>query len=491
MENPVVALGGRYRLHQRIGAGGMGEVWRATDEVLGRTVAVKVVLPELLNEPDFVRRFLAEARAMASVNHPGVVAIHDYRSDAGGAFLVMEYIEGESLSQTLARVGRLAPAATMELVAQAADALQAAHDRGIVHRDVKPGNLLIRADGTLVLTDFGIARARADARLTGTGAVMGTPSYLAPEQVVGQPATPRSDVYALGVVAYECLAGYRPFEGENPFAVAMRRVREPPRTLGGDVPRPVLAVVERALATDPDQRWQTAADLATAARQAAAGRSPAAGPPVTHAARQTRRRLVAVFALVLCVGLVGAGIWIGVNGRPGEAGSTPDTTSPPLTAPGGFVSCGENAFCPPAPMCWDGLTLEGGMGTGHEPSPLDCSELHYWETFAVGNLPPGAQFVRQAELMDRAEIGSVCSSQVLADRSRDPSHTTGWSREPWPVQVDDTTWIFHCMAGHPEGESTGTQFRIGARLPARRSRLPARRSRAYSRESISNHANKP
>jgi serine/threonine-protein kinase len=264
MPHPGSALGGRYRLDERIGVGGMGEVWRATDEVLGRTVAVKVVLPSLLGEPDFVRRFLAEARAMASVNHPGVVAIHDYRSDATGAFLVMEYVEGEALSHTLGRLGRLAPAATMELIAQAADALQAAHDRGIVHRDVKPANLLIRTDGTLVLTDFGIARARSDAPLTTAGAILGTPSYLAPEQVLGHPATTRSDVYSLGVVAYECLAGHRPFQGENPYAIAVQRVHEPPRTMPGNVPRPVLAVVERALAVDPSQRWPSAAELGAA-----------------------------------------------------------------------------------------------------------------------------------------------------------------------------------------------------------------------------------
>ena len=152
-------LGGRYRLDERIAGGGMGDVWRGTDEVLGRTVAVKILLPALLDEPGFAERFRGEARTMATINHPGVVDVYDYGSDQQLAFLVMEYVEGDALSRTLSRVGRLTPARTMALVAQAADALQAAHEKGIVHRDVKPGNLLVRPNGTLVLTDFGIARS--------------------------------------------------------------------------------------------------------------------------------------------------------------------------------------------------------------------------------------------------------------------------------------------------------------------------------------------
>ena len=271
MRAPGVKLGDRYRLDERIGAGGMGEVWRATDELLGRTVAVKVMLPAMLDEPGFVRRFFAEARAMASVNHPGVVAIHDFRGDADSAFLVMEYVQSESLSQTLGRIGQFSPAAAMDLLAQAASALQAAHDRGIVHRDIKPGNLLMRADGSVVLTDFGIARTQDHTSLTTAGAILGTPSYLAPEQVIGHPASFVSDLYGLGLVAYECLAGRRPFEGESPFAVAMQRVWEQPRELGDDIPPQVAAVVERALAKEPAERWQTAGELAAAARHALIG----------------------------------------------------------------------------------------------------------------------------------------------------------------------------------------------------------------------------
>src|SRR5690606_22242860 len=167
---------------------------------------------ELLDEPGFRERFKTEARTMARIKHPGVVAVHDYYSDESGAFLVMEYIEGEALSQTLRRLGRLDPVRTMLLIADAAEALQAAHDRGVVHRDIKPANLMLSGGSKLVLTDFGIARsAAATSSLTATGALIGTASYLAPEQVLGRPATAQSDVYALGVVAYECLSGRRPF----------------------------------------------------------------------------------------------------------------------------------------------------------------------------------------------------------------------------------------------------------------------------------------
>src|SRR3954453_3913410 len=265
MISPGVTLGGRYRLDERIAGGGMGDVWRGTDEVLGRTVAVKILLPALLDEPGFAERFRGEARTMATINHPGVVDVYDYGSDQQLAFLVMEYVEGDALSRTLARVGRLTPARTMALVAQAADALHAAHQTGVVHRDVKPGNLLVRPNGTLVLTDFGIARAVGAAQLTAAGSVLGTAAYISPEQAMGQQATPLSDIYALGIVAYQCLSGRRPFEGDNPLEIAMRPVRELPPPLPPDIPVPVRVIVERAIAKEPTARWPDAAAFASVA----------------------------------------------------------------------------------------------------------------------------------------------------------------------------------------------------------------------------------
>src|SRR5437667_3189414 len=245
-------LGGRYKLDERIASGGMGDVWRGTDEVLGRTVAVKILLPALLEEPGFAERFRGEARTMATINHPGVVDVYDYGSDPTvGAYLVMEYVEGDALSRTLNRVGRLTPGRTMALIAQAADALHAAHEKGIVHRDVKPGNLLVRPNGTLVLTDFGIARSAMTGQLTAAGSVLGTAAYISPEQAAGSQITPLADVYALGVVTYQCLTGRRPFEGENPLEIAMRHVRDAAPPLPPDIPAGVRQVVERAMAKDP------------------------------------------------------------------------------------------------------------------------------------------------------------------------------------------------------------------------------------------------
>ncbi|MET7804534.1 serine/threonine-protein kinase [Micromonospora chersina] len=298
MLSPGVQLGNRYRLDERIASGGMGDVWRGTDQVLGRTVAVKSLLPALLDEPGFAERFRGEARTMATINHPGVVDVYDFGSDQHIAFLVMEYVEGDALSATLSRVGRLTPARTMALLAQAADALHAAHEKGIVHRDVKPGNLLVRPNGTLVLTDFGIARSDLVGQLTAAGSVLGTASYISPEQATGAVATPASDVYALGVVAYQCLAGRRPFEGDNPLEIAMKHVREAPRPLPADIPPQVRAIVERALAKDPAARWPSASALASVARQAklalsqqARGGHPISGVPASPAAPAARAQV--------------------------------------------------------------------------------------------------------------------------------------------------------------------------------------------------------
>jgi eukaryotic-like serine/threonine-protein kinase len=494
MGDTAVVLAGRYRLRERIGAGGMGEVWRATDELLGRTVAIKLILPALLHEPGFVRRFLAEARAMASVRHPGVVAIHDFHGDGASAYLVMEFVEAEPLSRVLGRVGRLGADVTMDLVRQAAEALQAVHDRGIVHRDVKPANLLLRPDGTLALVDFGIALGTETTALTGPGTIIGTPSYLAPEQVMGQPASPRSDVYALGVVAYECLAGRRPFVGDNPFAVAMQRVGQPPPPLGPEVPREVVQVVERALAPDPSMRWPSAADLAIAAEQAGAPITPrrhaaawqdmttvrhrdeAMGRPSLGPPRRRRNRAIAVTALVLLVlgaAVIGVVAWRNATERPAAASdgrtnpptstatATPGGTDPSSRAqtPAGFAACGD-ALCPTAPMCWRGLVQQGNVG--HPPAAETCTAPHYWETFAAHYLPTDARTDYDlTHLMDRADFAGLCSAGAMASHSSDPARTQGWRREAWPIPADPYTVLVHCLAGAEEGETPGAVFTSG------------------------------
>ncbi|GAA3474168.1 serine/threonine-protein kinase [Nonomuraea roseola] len=285
-------LAGRYRLDTRIGAGGMGEVWRGEDIVLARTVAVKVLLPGRTDDPGFVARFQGEARAMATVNHPGVVDVYDYGvhqvAGAGATvYLVMKFVDGEALDRLLQRLGRIAPEPAMELIAQAAAALQAVHDQGIVHRDVKPGNLLVQRDGTLVITDFGIARQDVANRLTDAGMVLGTAAYCAPEQAEGAPVTPAVDIYALGVVAYECLVGVRPFDGDSPVTIALKHIREAPPPLPAEIPPSVRAVVERALSKDPLRRFPSASAMAAAARQAVQSAQAGSPPSLTDLAPVT------------------------------------------------------------------------------------------------------------------------------------------------------------------------------------------------------------
>ncbi|MFG2076055.1 serine/threonine-protein kinase [Nonomuraea maritima] len=272
-------LAGRYRLDTRIGAGGMGEVWRGEDVVLARTVAVKVLLPGRMQDPGFVARFQGEARAMATINHSGVVDVYDYGVSGDTVYLVMKFVDGEPLDRLLGRLGRIPPQAAMELISQAASALQAVHDQGIVHRDVKPGNLLVQRDGTLVLTDFGIARSDMANRLTDAGMVLGTAAYCAPEQAEGAPVTPAVDIYALGVVAYECLVGQRPFDGDSPVTIALKHIREAPPPLPQEIPQAVRALVDIALSKDPARRFQSARAMSEAARAIASGQVPAVPEP--------------------------------------------------------------------------------------------------------------------------------------------------------------------------------------------------------------------
>ncbi|WP_372476717.1 serine/threonine-protein kinase [Pseudonocardia terrae] len=259
----------RYKLERRIAVGGMGEVWEALDERLGRHVAVKVLRGELSDDDEFLHRFRIEARTVASLNHSGVAAIHDYGEDEvtedgrRTAYLVMELVRGEPLSAVIAR-GPMDPAETLRIMEQAAHSLYAAHERGFVHRDVKPGNILIRVDGTVKLTDFGIAKAANAVPVTRTGMVMGTAHYIAPEQASGGEAGPEGDVYSLGIVGYECLAGHRPFRADNAVAVAMMQVRDAPPPLPESVPWRVRQLIETILVKDPDRRYADGAELAAA-----------------------------------------------------------------------------------------------------------------------------------------------------------------------------------------------------------------------------------
>jgi tRNA A-37 threonylcarbamoyl transferase component Bud32 len=369
-------LDGRYQLRSLLGVGGMARVYLATDRVLQRQVAVKVLSPPDAQDPAVVERFRREARAAARLSHPNVVAVFDSGSDAGQHYLVMEYVAGESLAELLARQGSLAPQRAVELAIQVCAALAAAHAKGLVHRDVKPANVLLDGDGRVKVTDFGIAKATAADTLTGSGVVLGTAAYLAPEQAQGGPVDARSDLYALGCVLYELLTGAPPF-GSGPdgpqVAVAIRHVSEPPEPPSARNPqvgRGLDAVVLTALAKQPDQRYQRATDMQEALGRVLAGDAtagldglgaagaptePLPGLPAGAGAASTgvvaaravraavqrpgwRRWALLVAGLAIAVGLVVALRWPdGAGTRAERAGPTtapaatsaPSTTQPP------------------------------------------------------------------------------------------------------------------------------------------------------------------
>jgi len=264
--NPIegTILGARYTLTERIAVGGMGEVWAATDTVLDRTVAVKLLNHGLSQENDFVERFRAEARHTAALQHPNIATVFDYGEDDGTAYLVMELVPGQPLSQIIAERAPLSAQETVAILIQAATALAAAHEGGVVHRDVKPANIMVTPDGTVKLTDFGISRAVDSVPLTQTGQVLGTAQYLSPEQALGQSATAASDIYALGVVGHEMLTGERPFDTGSVVSTALAHVNQPPPPLPDTVPVALRDVVDSALAKSPADRPASAAEMAHA-----------------------------------------------------------------------------------------------------------------------------------------------------------------------------------------------------------------------------------
>ena len=406
MLSPDDVLSARYRLDEPVASGGMGDVWRAYDLVLGRTVAVKVMRPALLTDPGFEARFRAEARMMAGLRHPGVVDVYDYgESELPGGqravYLVMAYVDGEPLSRMLDSVRQLPVDETLSLVTQAAEALHAAHASGIVHRDVKPGNLLVKPDGTVVLVDFGVARSAAATRITGAESVMGTALYMAPEQASGASVSAATDIYALGVVAYHCLTGRPPFTGGRAIEVAFRHVHDDPPALPDDVPPPVRALVERAMAKDPADRFADALGFAAAARAAAAVDAvesdrgpdhvvtgPVTDPPtltdlavVPGPPPQRRRRtalagaaLAILLGLAGLVGVLGLRSGGGVPAREGTAPSSAPAQTPTAKArsrpPGGGSSPARPSAPPASALPTPPASAPaGGPGPSSAPEP--------------------------------------------------------------------------------------------------------------------------
>ena len=360
-------LSGRYRLVAHLARGGMADVYDAEDMLLNRHVAIKILHTNFAADEAFVTRFRREAQAAANLSHPNIVAIYDWGQDGDTYYMVMELIEGRTLREILKSEGALLPRRCAEITAEAAAALEVAHQAGVFHRDIKPGNIMITNDGGVKVTDFGIARALDDSEeLTKTGAVIGTATYFSPEQAQGLPADGRSDIYSLGVVLYEMLAGRPPFTGESPVAVAYQHVSEyapTPVQVSPDVPEELSMIVETAMAKSPEDRYQTAADLRTDLLAYLSGRQPAVvgaaaaaaatvlvpPPPATVPPDATARAVayqpppepsggnITYFAAVAAlIGLLAVGAWIlfrmlsGGSGVALETVIVPDVTLIPF-----------------------------------------------------------------------------------------------------------------------------------------------------------------
>jgi serine/threonine-protein kinase len=346
-------LAGRYEITAAIATGGMGEVWKARDRVLDRIVAAKVLKSEYTGDPNFLARFRNEARHTAALTHQNIASVYDYGEtvdDTGTqqlAFLVMEFVEGQPLVTILHDEGALPVDWTLHVLGQSADGLSAAHRAGVVHRDIKPGNLMVRPDGVVKLTDFGIAQARDSTPLTRTGMVVGTAQYLSPEQAQGLEVTAASDVYSLGVVGFECLAGVRPFDGPSQVAIALAHINRPPPPLPAHVPPAVRLLIERALAKDPADRFPDGAAFAEAIRRVASGGGPAPVVPVVGPPTAPTQALTGAAAAAALGGAAGAALAesrtqvipatgpgvLAASAAPGGAATGPAGPMPPLQVP--------------------------------------------------------------------------------------------------------------------------------------------------------------
>jgi serine/threonine-protein kinase len=393
-------LAGRYRLDHLVAAGGMAQVWEATDEVLTRRVAVKMLHPHLAADGSFVERFRREAIAAARLAHPSIVSIYDTCSDADVEAIVMELVQGTTLRKLLDERKVLDPDTAVGIIAEVADALEAAHRAGLVHRDVKPANILLSEDGRVLVADFGIAKAAEAADLTGTGTTLGTAKYLAPEQVQGQPVDARADVYALGVVLYECLCGRPPFIADTEAGTALARLQQDPvrpRHIRAGIPKALEDATLRALSRNPSQRFATAGELRAALLAVSRGdvapgvftgdatkaviapdhtvaappreRTPAGGVPV-HPASPRRRRVRVVPVLVTL--LVAAALIIGgiLITRTTNNSHSP-SVAPPADATAGLHIASVSAFDPFG---------DGGEHDNEAALAADGNPQTYWST---------------------------------------------------------------------------------------------------------------
>ncbi|MHB8692437.1 MAG: protein kinase domain-containing protein [Solirubrobacteraceae bacterium] len=386
-------LSGRYRLDARIGAGGMSTVYRALDETLQRQVAIKLMNREVAADSDQLERFRREARAVAQLSHPHIVGVIDAGEDEGRPYIVLEYVEGETLKDRIRRLGRLPIAEAVAYCIEIARALGAAHARHIVHRDVKPQNVLLDEEGSAKVTDFGIARTLDEEGLTADGRVLGTTDYVSPEQALGQPVTGQSDLYSLGIVLWEMLTGEVPFKGDNQVAVAMKHVREElpdVQTLRPEVSAALAGVVENATAKDPNDRYADDAEFISdledvlAIETARAGSATGEVTTVLRSLPLSKKRRVpmavrhrtTVALALLAVLLIGGGVagWLATRTHHGIPRPSTPAPSKHLVAVGLCQSC-AHGFNPLGSPTYE--TLEAALAIDNDPTTFWQTQQYY------------------------------------------------------------------------------------------------------------------
>ncbi len=417
----------RYELEEVVGQGGMSTVYKAHDSLLERNVALKVLHQQYNEDEDFVERFKREARSVAQLQHPNIVTVIDRGEEAGRQYIVFEFIDGENLKELVVRKGRLDLRDALEIALEVARGLAFAHDHGLVHRDVKPQNVLLNGDGRAKVTDFGIARSLdVDHGMTQTGTILGTSNYIAPEQASGQPVDAHTDVYSLGIVLYEMLTGELPFPGESFVAVAMKHIQEPaPNVLDvrGDVPLRVAEMIDRALEKDPEHRFPTmdafAAEIEANLAELDRGEDGAVTMVVPAAQRlQKQRHRKPVSPLPLLIGLLGAlaiaAVIIGLLTLRG------DNQKVPVGAP--ITIAGAGAYDP------------YGDGTEHDadaPKATDGSVLTYWTTEDYNSGLEGVKKAGVGLVLDATSVVELSRITVVTD-------TPGFTAEIRATNIEGT-----------------------------------------------------
>ncbi len=386
-------IAGRYELEALVGSGGMSDVYCAHDAQLDRRVAIKILHERFATDSEYVERFRHEARSVAQLGHPNIVTVIDRGEDEGRQFIVFEFVEGENLKELIAREGALPLRQAVDIAIVVADGLAFAHDRGIVHRDIKPQNVLLSSGGAVKVTDFGIARSlEVERGVTQTGTVVGTGEYLSPEQANGGAVSPATDVYSLGVVLWEMLTGRVPFEGDNFVAVALRHVNEPApdiRDFRSDVPPRLTAAIDRALQKDPARRFPTMRAFAEELRAciapvtASEGATQVIPTAVRHGVKRKKRKLpLAYIAVALLVGGAALAAALILGGHLGKGGSSGGTTPVRLQGVTSYDPVGQEAqfFGSTAQLATDG-------------NPATAWRTEWYATPQFGNIKPGVGLV--------------------------------------------------------------------------------------------------